>query len=138
MDVKPYIESGIIEEYCLGLLPQSQADEVAQLARAYPEILSEIQRIESTLLTYARSPMRSPMKGTILKTLSKLATEEAIDLANPPMLHRHSDFNLWNEALSGVESDDVVGNMKTTIFFKDESFQLCVVWMHGRIDGGRA
>ncbi len=122
MDVNPYIESGIIEEYCLGILSQSKSDEVVRLASEYPEIQLEIHRLEATLVQYARKPIRTAVKSRVMDTLSKLSREEAIDLSNPPMLHRHSDYTLWNASLENMEPDSMAGTTKTKVFFRINNF----------------
>ena len=47
MDVQAYIESGILELYVAGALGEDESREVTRLASEHPEILAEIQAIES-------------------------------------------------------------------------------------------
>lgn len=53
MDIQEYISSGIIESYVLGLLSDKEMAEVAALALQYPELLTEIELTERTLIKYA-------------------------------------------------------------------------------------
>lgn len=48
MDIKAYIESGILEEYIIGALSDSEMLEVEQLANEFPEIRAELSLIEAT------------------------------------------------------------------------------------------
>ncbi len=129
MDVKPFLESGKIEEYCLGLLSTSQNDEVLLLAEKYPEIKAEVGRVEAALKKYAAVPVKSSMKQAFLDTLTRLNEVQAIDLNNPPRINRHSNYKLWNESLSGLQPDYAFGTTKTNLFFKDGQVQLCIAWM---------
>lgn len=55
MDIKNYIESGILEEYILGSLSPSQAVEVEKNITSYPEIKTYFEKLEETLLIIARN-----------------------------------------------------------------------------------
>jgi anti-sigma-K factor RskA len=48
MDIKAYIESGILEEYIIGALSDGEMLEVEQLANEFPEIRTELSLIEVT------------------------------------------------------------------------------------------
>ena len=50
MKLKEYIESGVLEEFCLGLLPLDKARQVYLLSLKYPQIHSELIKIQETLL----------------------------------------------------------------------------------------
>lgn len=78
MDIKKYIESGILEEYVLGHKPDP---EIEELARRYPEIQQEIETIESVLEAYALSQSISPPAG-ILEDLLNLTDFEEDDEPN--------------------------------------------------------
>jgi anti-sigma-K factor RskA len=53
MDLEKYLSSGIIEDYCLGVLSPEEAQEVAQNAKQFPEIEKTISEIEEVLKKYA-------------------------------------------------------------------------------------
>ena len=50
MDIKDYIESGILELYVYGSLSKRENEEVARMIRRYPEIQEEVEKIEAALL----------------------------------------------------------------------------------------
>lgn len=54
MNVKEYIESGILELYVAGLLSEEENLEVHQYVREYPEIREEIEQIEAAILELSR------------------------------------------------------------------------------------
>ncbi|MFC0605089.1 anti-sigma factor [Winogradskyella pulchriflava] len=58
MDIKAYIESGILELYVAGQLSEKENQEVYDLLQQYPELLQEVLEIEAAVvkLTAAVSP----------------------------------------------------------------------------------
>ena len=53
MKVVEYISSGVIEDYCLGVLNAFEMQKVRQLAGNYQEIYDAIAFTESVLIKYA-------------------------------------------------------------------------------------
>ena len=60
MNTKEYIESGIIETYVLGMLPDNEAAEVEQMAVKHPEVLEAINEMRSALEGYATAHSVAP------------------------------------------------------------------------------
>lgn len=60
MDLQQYIESGVIEEYALGVLPDAERQEVERLAAAHPEIQREIDAVLRGLDLYAEAHAVTP------------------------------------------------------------------------------
>ncbi|SHH40655.1 anti-sigma factor [Winogradskyella jejuensis] len=58
MDIKAYIESGILELYVAGQLSEKENQEVYELMQQHPELLKEVLEIEASIvkLTAATSP----------------------------------------------------------------------------------
>lgn len=54
MDIKAYIESGILEQFVIGTLSPAEAIEVERNIKLHPEIANEVKTIEITLEAYAR------------------------------------------------------------------------------------
>ncbi|HMO40433.1 MAG TPA: anti-sigma factor [Saprospiraceae bacterium] len=76
MDVRAYIESGILEQYVLGQLSQEERLEVAQNAALYPDIREEINQIELALERFAQLSGKTPPPGTLEGILSKISTDK--------------------------------------------------------------
>ena len=53
MKVVEYVNSGVIEDYCLGVLNAFEMQKVRQLANKYQEIYDAIAFTESVLIKYA-------------------------------------------------------------------------------------
>ena len=74
MDIKKYIESGVLEHYLLGLLSEKEAQEVERLASEYPEIRVELNAMEESLEGFAQAnstPMPEGLSDKILKTIDE-------------------------------------------------------------------
>lgn len=81
MNIEAYISSGKLEEYLLGLLSESEAREVEQVAAAYPEIRAELNAMEDALTQYALAkgiPMPEELPSRIMRRL------ETLDKQTPP------------------------------------------------------
>lgn len=68
MNISAYIDSGILEEYALGLVSPQEKQEVECLTRIYPELKAELELIEKALEQYALQhgvPVPSRVKETI-------------------------------------------------------------------------
>jgi len=60
MNVRQYIESGILELYVMQTLSEVEAREVERMAEQYPEIQKEIEQIEDSMLDYAQAHAMEP------------------------------------------------------------------------------
>lgn len=87
MDIKAYIESGIIELYVYGLLDEAESAEVTHLANLHPEIKEEIVSIENAMLNI--SGAFAPMLPT--ETYEQI--KQKLHLNEPPLSTVKSSFN---------------------------------------------
>lgn len=98
MDIKQYISSGIVEDYCLGMLENAEALQVEQAAATYPEIKKEITAFQETLEKYAMLMAENPLPGlknNMFDTLDNLAKEKTLSVNNLPLLNKYSDYRKW-------------------------------------------
>lgn len=72
MDIKNYIESGILEEYVLGKLSPEASVEVEQNAHLYPAVKQELDSIELALEQYAFLHAKEPPAGVLDQILKKV------------------------------------------------------------------
>ena len=135
--IEKYTAPGILEEYCLGLLPTADAAEITAAIKHYPELLQKIKVIEDSLLDYSSTvTIKQPLKEKIFAALENLPLENKIDLSDPPAIDRNSNLQEWNDALRSLSPDKDYGNIKLR-FIKDEpGHQLCVAWLQGTLDEG--
>ena len=102
MNTENYINSGIIELYVMGALPSDEAREVAHLASIHPEIHAEINKVSTTLESYALANAKTP--STIVKPMLMATLDYMQRLENgetpvaAPALDKYSkkeDFSQW-------------------------------------------
>lgn len=130
MDIQSYISTGIIEEYCLGLLPDDTAAEVEHLARQHPEIDEEINRTLNTLSRYSAKSPPAATRRAMIHIFEQLAGEQTIDLSKPPAINRHSSHLAWKKAIDGLEPQMTEDGVDYHFFDTDENNQLCIVWLN--------
>jgi anti-sigma-K factor RskA len=76
MDVKEYIESGILELYLMGSLSEEENAQVFAMIQKHPELLDEIQKIEKTLGTLASSVAPKENKPAFKNLLIKIIQDQ--------------------------------------------------------------
>jgi len=69
MNIKEYIESGILELYVAGVLSEKESKEVYELMLKHPEVLDEVLKIEASIisLSQAVSPKNSKYIYNLIK-----------------------------------------------------------------------
>jgi hypothetical protein len=78
MDIKAYIESGILEQFVLGNTSPEETQQVIDLSKTYPEIKSEITAIEEGLISFAVSNAVKPSEDLKNKILNKISNEDPV------------------------------------------------------------
>ena len=79
MDVKEYIESGILEEYVSGLLTDEENRKIDELAGLYPEVQDEIDEIRASYNLLANRLGLAPDESILEKSLQSLRESEEMD-----------------------------------------------------------
>lgn len=73
MNTRDYIESGILEEYVLGVTSPQERKEVECLSSVYPEVKAELVRLEESLEQYAllhQTPAPARLKNDIFAQMT--------------------------------------------------------------------
>lgn len=86
MDIKAYIESGILELYVAGTLSEKENEEVYALMQNHPEILQEVLEIEAAVvkLTAATSTQdTNPVLNAVKKELNFGNDTKVISISKP-------------------------------------------------------
>ncbi|MBK9271522.1 MAG: anti-sigma factor [Saprospiraceae bacterium] len=93
LDIKKYIESGILEEYAMGLTSQEQNIEIINNLKKYPELSKELSQIEDSLEAYSNlyaKPMSPDLKSKILDNIflekNKIHTQNSWTIKLPYLL----------------------------------------------------
>lgn len=98
MNIKAYIESGILELYALDLLQGKEKAEVEKVISVYPEAKSELNSIQLAMEELAALSAITPpphIKEKIVGTISNLEKEQKMDLNDLPLLNKFSDYKSW-------------------------------------------
>ena len=105
MDLKSYIESGILEQYVSGLLSDTENAEVDKMAATYPEVKQEIDAIRASMNNYARSTGRAPSKHLLdnVKAIIDADSEVNLDDSEINKIERNRNtFDIYKIAASIV------------------------------------
>lgn len=102
--MQDFIASGIINEYCLGLLPPDEIREVERMASLYPEVQQAVDEARQALkpLENQRLPPNDKLKSRILGALSKLGEAPAFDLNQLPLINPYSDSDQWQRTVATI------------------------------------
>ncbi|WP_324670860.1 anti-sigma factor [Hymenobacter sp. GOD-10R] len=84
MNIQEYIESGILEQYALGELDDTQRADVERQAAAYPEVRAELEQIESALGIYGEAHALTPPSGMKERVLAGFHAAIRQDAAPAP------------------------------------------------------
>lgn len=131
MDVKAYIESGIIQDYCLGLLNKEDMQKVEQLAAQYSDIQAEINSYQQALEQYVMDFVRvvpDDFKSETLDILDNLSKESNGLINDLPLLNRYSTPENWLRVVKPL----LPAQLEKDLFFKvlrdDERVFQLVLW----------
>jgi mannose-6-phosphate isomerase-like protein (cupin superfamily) len=104
MNIKEFIESGILEQYVLGTTGKIESEEVERMARTYPEVKNELEKISDTIEDIARATAKTPgktIKPFLLATIDFMERMEKGEQPTfPPVLNESSTINDYNSWLS--------------------------------------
>lgn len=97
MDIQKYIESGILEEYCLGLLNERDGAFLIRMATFYPEIRAELTAAELTFENLSAVAALEPAPHNRQNILAALgfADDTSLDINNLPAVDENADYQEW-------------------------------------------
>ena len=75
-----YITSGILQDYCLGLLADEDERKVEAMCHAFPQVARELQLLQQALEKYAGSDTirhRNELRRDVWEAVKKLWEEES-------------------------------------------------------------
>lgn len=90
MNIKEWINSGIIESYVLGELSEAEAREVEEMAERHPEVKAEISQTELALEGLARKAAVEPRAGLKDDLFSKIDTTTSEEKTAPAQAPRQA------------------------------------------------
>lgn len=132
-DIKNILESGIIDEFCLGLLPDEDINKVNGWAMKHPEIENKIQETLATLAKYSFAKPSDAAKKKTFDFIKELSKEQDLKLEDNPKVSKYSDLNVWNELLKDSQPDQEFGIMKIKFLIDQPKHQLCLAWLEDEL-----
>jgi mannose-6-phosphate isomerase-like protein (cupin superfamily) len=96
--MQEYINSGILEQYCLGLLTPGEREAVLVMSAKHPEIKKDLAEIELAMERLARANAVTPNEALKQQILNKI-DQPAITLDNLPATDKFSDYQAWLKAV---------------------------------------
>ena len=132
MDIQAYIESGILNDYCLGLLTKDQELQVEENMTRFPVIKSNIDAINLSLENYAFSYQEKPsvnLKDRIWQTIDNITIEEKETLLTLPILNRFSDKEHWKKIIEPIlKHKNLSEEMFIRVLRDDETVLQTLIW----------
>lgn len=132
MDVQAYITSGVLEDYCLGLLSDDESEKVEEIASKYPEVHKEILAFQNSLEQYAESISKYPparLRHNLLNKLNDLSKEYKLTLNNLPLLSENSDHKSWLALIKPMIPEKLEEDIFTRLLRKDEQALQSIMWI---------
>ena len=125
--VQEFINSGILEEYCRGLLLPGEIQEVERMAGVYPAVQQAIDRITRTL-----TPPPSPderLKKRILNTMNQLGEPPVFDLGNLPLINAYSDAEQWQRTVASIQPTREFRNLYVHPLRSGNGIEQFILWV---------
>lgn len=130
MDILKYIASGVLEEYCLGLLSEEDEAYLIQMTILYPEIKEELTAVESAMEKIAVSNAIEPAPGVKQRILAALGfdgTETIANLDQLPTISANTDRQAWFNTLKHLIPDEPSEDFSCEVFRSDDHIRQMLV-----------
>lgn len=138
MNVQQFLESGIIEQYVLGLASPDEVAAVGRMSARFPSVKKEIELVEKTLLKFAEAEapnLPNSLKTNVLDKIFVLETAfPKIDLATPPRLETALDRHAWARATAQILAPDDLENIHLYPIRDDSSVQMFVAFVRKEVE----
>lgn len=98
MNLKDFIDSGILELYVLELLPQQDRDMIDLLLAEFPDLKAEVHKVE---IQQERKVMEQEKAcRTSFEEMQEImlnsAKEQKMHIDDLPLINKHSDYKKWH------------------------------------------
>lgn len=131
MNLKTYIESGVLELYALDLLGATEKAEVEQLLTIYPELVKELDKVQAAIEKQAMATAIQPpsyLKRLVLDSIDNLQKEKAMDINDLPLINKFSGHHNWLNLIGGLGQLDLVDGRYVKVLRQDDKVtQLLIV-----------
>lgn len=131
MNVSEYIESGVLQEYCLGLLDEQERKAVEEVCAQYPAVRAELEAFQSGLQEYVTEYSVKPpqeLQGRIWNSLKNIGSAAKGDAPQLPIIDRSSDHDVWLKIVKPFLPRTLEGDMFIKVIRKDEEAEQTIIW----------
>ena len=130
MDVQKYIESGVLEQYCLGQLNEADEAYLIQMTLLYPEIKAELTAVELAFENLAAATAIEPLndvKQNILAALDLAENNETLNVDELPVLNGPANPKPWLTAFAHLIPDELTEPLTINVLRHDAIVQQMLV-----------
>ncbi len=117
MDIKAYIESGVVESYVLGLASSQEIAEMDRLRGQYPEIQQAIDSFETSLEKAAFTNTVAPSPGIKEKIMNSIKNDSSQGAAIIPMVSSPARKMGWMQYAVAASVILLVSSAGLNIYF---------------------
>lgn len=136
-NLKAYLESGIIEKYCLGLATPEEIDALESFSRSCPEFVDKLalnqQLFEQFVSTFQRRAPKGSKQKIIARIkqaqLKKASLNDQERLSTFVPIHSHSDIESWQQLIAPIQPKTDFENIYIHPLYADSQKQLSIVWV---------
>jgi len=120
MDVQKYIESGVLEQYCLGLLDEEEQAYLIQMTMLYPEVKAELTAIELAFEELSAIGAVEPPNNLKQNILTVLGFDNVgLNVDDLPVLRHSTDPSPWLNAFAHLIPDEPAENLIVNVIRHD-------------------
>jgi mannose-6-phosphate isomerase-like protein (cupin superfamily) len=133
MNEEILITSHIIEQYCLGLLPEQEHQSVERQAALHSTVEQDILRYNESLeqhLTNQRMKLPEELKAKTLNVLHNLKIEHEGKLEEQPLINKYSDFTNWLRLVKPLLPEKLEEELYTQEVRSDDHVSQTIIWTH--------
>ncbi len=131
LNLKTYIDSGVLELYALDLLGTTEKVEVEQMLAAYPELGKELDKVQAAIEKQAMATAIQPpsyLKTLVLDSIDNLQKEKVMDIDDLPLINKFSVHQNWLNLTEGFGQLDLVDGRHVRVLRQDHKVtQLLIV-----------
>ncbi|GAB3245972.1 hypothetical protein GCM10027347_00510 [Larkinella harenae] len=133
--VQDFIASGILNEYCLGLLLPEEIREVERMARLHPLVQRAIDQARQTAEKEERAPkiLDPELKNRVLDALDQLGEPPVFDLQNLPLINVYSDNTQWQRTIADLQPASDFRNLYAHPLRNDGGVEQFILWVRQEV-----
>jgi len=99
MTAREFIQSGMIETYCLGFTSNEENILVQQMAATHPEVEKEIRRVRESYDNFLQNRQMKPSPSVKKAVMNNIYRQEAVIKKEwVPLMHEEIDFRRYYES----------------------------------------